>query len=262
MNDQTRRVALVTGAANGIGWATARHFAQQGYSVAIADMDAERARERALELGAEHAAGEAVEHIGLGADVAAEADVRALIDTCVERFGRLDVLVNNAGNSDQPHPTIRQSVEAFDRLLGIHVRGTFLACREAARVMLAQRSGAIVNLGSIAGLAGIPGRNAYGAAKAGIAAMTRSLACEWARDGIRVNAVAPGYVATELVETLKRNGQMNVQSIERRTPMGRLARPDEIARAIGFLASDAASYITGTVLSVDGGWHAYGAAIE
>jgi NAD(P)-dependent dehydrogenase (short-subunit alcohol dehydrogenase family) len=252
MIDQTRRVALVTGGANGIGWATAQRFAQEGYSVAVADLDAERAHERAQQLGAAHA--------GIGADVAVEADVRALIDACVERFGRLDVLVNNAGNSDQPQPTIRQNVDAFDRLLGIHVRGTFLACREAAKVMLAQRSGAIVNLGSIAGLAGIPARNAYGAAKAGIVAMTRSLACEWARDGIRVNAVAPGYVATELVETLRRNGQMNLQSIERRTPMGRLAQPEEIARAISFLASDAASYITGTVLSVDGGWHAYGAA--
>jgi NAD(P)-dependent dehydrogenase (short-subunit alcohol dehydrogenase family) len=90
--------------------------------------------------------------------------------------------------------------------------------------------------------------------------MTRSLACEWAREGIRVNAVAPGYVATELVEALERNGQMNLASIEKRTPMGRLARPDEVARAIAFLASDAASYITGTTLSVDGGWHAYGAA--
>ncbi|NKJ45643.1 short-chain dehydrogenase [Burkholderia sp. SG-MS1] len=252
MNDRTRRVALVTGAANGIGWATAQRFAQEAYSVVIADMDADRARERAQTLGAAH--------MGIGGDVAVEADVRALIGTCVERFGRLDVLVNNAGNGDQPHPTIEQSVDAFDRLLDIHVRGTFLACREAARVMLAQRSGAIVNLGSIAGLAGIPARNAYGAAKAGIVAMTRSLACEWAREGVRVNAVAPGYVATELVETLRRNGQMNLQAIERRTPMGRLAQPDEIARAISFLASDAASYITGTVLSVDGGWHAYGAA--
>jgi NAD(P)-dependent dehydrogenase (short-subunit alcohol dehydrogenase family) len=260
MIDQTRRVALVTGAANGIGWATALRFAQDGYSVVIADMDAERARERAQTLSAAHAGSCSAEHVGMRADVAVEADVRSLIDACVERFGRLDVLVNNAGNSDQPHPTIEQNVEAFDRLLGIHLRGTFLACREAARVMLTQRSGAIVNLGSIAGLAGIPARNAYGAAKAGIVAMTRSLACEWARDGIRVNAVAPGYVATELVETLRRNGQMNLPAIERRTPMGRLAQPDEIARAIGFLASDAASYITGTVLSVDGGWHAYGAA--
>jgi NAD(P)-dependent dehydrogenase (short-subunit alcohol dehydrogenase family) len=252
MNERTARVAIVTGGANGIGWACAQRFARDGYSVVIADLNAQRSRERAHELGAAH--------LGVAADVAVEADVRALIDACVERYGRLDVLVNNAGNSDQPHPTVEQNVDAFDRLLGIHLRGTFVACREAGRVMLAQGSGAIVNLGSIAGLAGIPARNAYGAAKAGIAAMTRSLACEWARDGIRVNAVAPGYVATELVETLKRNGQMDVRSIEKRTPMGRLARPEEIANAIGFLASDAASYITGTVLSVDGGWHAYGAA--
>ncbi|RZF25398.1 glucose 1-dehydrogenase [Paraburkholderia sp. UYCP14C] len=252
MNERTARVAIVTGGANGIGWACAQRFARDGYRVVIADLNAQRARERAHELGAAH--------LGIGADVAVEADVRALIDACVERYGRLDVLVNNAGNGDQPYPTIEQNVDAFDRLLGIHLRGTFVACREAGRVMLAQRSGAIVNLGSIAGLAGIPARNAYGAAKAGIVAMTRSLACEWARDGIRVNAVAPGYVATELVETLERNGQMNVRSIEKRTPMGRLARPEEIAYAIGFLASDAASYITGTVLGVDGGWHAYGAA--
>ncbi|KXU87406.1 short-chain dehydrogenase [Paraburkholderia monticola] len=252
MNEPAARVAIVTGGANGIGWACAQRFARDGYCVVIADLNAQRSCERAHELGPAH--------LGVGADVAVEADVRALIDACVERYGRVDVLVNNAGNSDQPHPTVEQNVDAFDRLLGIHLRGTFVACREAGRVMLVQRSGAIVNLGSIAGLAGIPARNAYGAAKAGIAAMTRSLACEWARDGIRVNAVAPGYVATELVETLKRNGQMNVRSIEKRTPMGRLARPEEIANAIGFLASDAASYITGTVLSVDGGWHAYGAA--
>jgi NAD(P)-dependent dehydrogenase (short-subunit alcohol dehydrogenase family) len=252
MTNQTGRVAIVTGGANGIGWATAQRFAQEGYRVVVADLRAQHAQQRAEALGADH--------VGIRADVAVEVDVIALINACVERFGRLDVLVNNAGNSDQPYPTIEQNIDAFDRLIDIHLRGTFLACREAAKVMLTQRSGAIVNLASIAGLAGIPQRNAYGAAKAGIAAMTRSLACEWAREGIRVNAVAPGYVATELVETLKLNGQMDLQAIERRTPMGRLAQPDEIARAIGFLSSDAASYITGTTLSVDGGWHAYGAA--
>ncbi|MBM2766491.1 glucose 1-dehydrogenase [Burkholderia anthina] len=246
------RVAIVTGGADGIGWACAKRFAEDGYRVAIADLNGERAARRAAELGSRH--------IGMGGDVANENEMVALMRTVVGRFERIDVLVNNAGIGEQNAPTLEQSSMAFDRLLSVHVRGTFLASREAARVMLAQRAGAIVNLCSIAGQGGIPTRNAYGAAKAAIASLTRSMACEWARQGVRVNAVAPGYVATELVDTLARNGQLNRAAIERRTPLGRLAEPDEIARAIAFLASDAASYITGTVLNVDGGWLAYGAA--
>lgn len=246
------RVAIVTGGADGIGWACAKRFAEDGYRVAIADLNGERAARRAAELGPQH--------VGTGGDVASENEMVALMRTVVGRFDRIDVLVNNAGIGEQNAPTLEQSSAAFDRLLSVHVRGTFLASREAARVMLAQRTGAIVNLCSIAGQGGIPTRNAYGAAKAAIASLTRSMACEWARQGVRVNAVAPGYVATELVDTLARNGQLNRAAIERRTPLGRLAEPDEIARAIAFLASDAASYITGTVLNVDGGWLAYGAA--
>ncbi|KVF23580.1 glucose 1-dehydrogenase [Burkholderia vietnamiensis] len=246
------RVAIVTGGADGIGWACAKWFAEDGYRVAMADLNGERAARRAAELGPQH--------VGLGGDVASENEMIALMRTVVGRFDRIDVLVNNAGIGEQNAPTLEQSSAAFDRLLSVHVRGTFLASREAARVMLAQRTGAIVNLCSIAGQGGIPTRNAYGAAKAAIASLTRSMACEWARQGVRVNAVAPGYVATELVDTLARNGQLNRVAIERRTPLGRLAEPDEIARAIAFLASDAASYITGTVLNVDGGWLAYGAA--
>ncbi|MDR5880240.1 glucose 1-dehydrogenase [Caballeronia sp. LZ032] len=253
MNEGRQRVALVTGGANGIGWATVCAFASQGYRVVIADLHREAARQRIAQLDGEG-------HVAIGVDVSSESEVAALLQGTLEACGRLDVLVNNAGIGEQPKPTIEQGVDAFDALIGIHLRGTFLTSREAAKAMLAQGSGAIVNLCSIAGLAGIPQRNAYGAAKAGIAAMTRSMACEWARDGLRVNAVAPGYVATELAQGLVKNGQIDLARIERRTPMGRLAQPDEIAQAILFLASDAASYVTGAVLSVDGGWHASGSA--
>jgi NAD(P)-dependent dehydrogenase (short-subunit alcohol dehydrogenase family) len=251
--EHEQRIAIVTGGASGIGWATAQRFAAQGYRVVIADLHHEAARRRVDELGGDN-------HMAIGADVSCEADVVAMMRAVAETQGRIDVLVNNAGIGEEARPTLEQSVDAFDRLLDIHLRGAFLACREAARYMLIRRAGAIVNLCSIAGLSGIPTRNAYGAAKAGIAAMTRSMACEWARDGLRVNAVAPGYVATELVERLVHCGQIEIAAIERRTPMARLARPAEIAEAILFLASDAASYVTGAVLSVDGGWHASGAA--
>ena len=183
-----------------------------------------------------------------------------MIAETVERFGRLDVVVNNAGIGDPQSPTVEQTVQAFDRLIDVHLRGAFLVSREAARVMLAQGEGAIVNLSSIAGLTGLPRRNAYGAAKAGIVAMTKAMACEWGGQGIRVNAIAPGYVQTALVEELVGAGRLDVERIKRRTPMGRLASPEEIAEAAWFLASPQASFITGVVLSVDGGWTAFGGA--
>jgi NAD(P)-dependent dehydrogenase (short-subunit alcohol dehydrogenase family) len=248
----TTPVAVVTGGADGIGWACAQRFAALGHAVAIIDLREARASARASELGGQH--------VGVGADVASEAQVASAIRAVAQRFGRIDVLVNNAGIGEQNAPTLDQSLADFERLLAVHVHGTFLVSREAARVMIGQRAGAIVNVSSIAGSGGIPTRNAYGAAKAGIASLTRSMACEWAREGVRVNAVAPGYVKTELVERLASNGQMDRAAIERRTPLGRLAAPDEIAQAIAFLASEAASYITGAVLDVDGGWHAYGGA--
>ena len=245
------QVAIVTGAADGIGWATAQRLARDFGHVVIADVRPEEAGRRARELGDGHA--------GLGCDVTSEAQVRALVQDVARRFGRIDVLVNNAGIGEQPVMTLEQSVEAFDRILAVHLRGTFLASREAARVFVEQQSGAIVNISSIAGWQGHPGRNAYGAAKAGIANMTEAMAGEWARDGIRVNAIAPGYVMTELVKDLIAKGALNAADITGNTPMGRFAEAAEIAEAIAFLASPRASFITGVTLPVDGGWLAFGA---
>lgn len=245
------QVAVVTGAASGIGWATAQRLAQDYGHVVIADLKESAAKARASELGASHA--------GYPCDVTREADVMALIGEVEARFGRIDVLVNNAGVGEQPRMSIEQSLEEFDYNLAVHVRGTFMASREAAKIFVRQQSGAIVNVSSIAGLQGHPGRNAYGAGKAGVATMTAAMASEWARDGIRVNAVAPGYVRTQLVESLIQKGALNADDITGNTPMGRFGRPAEIAEAIAFLASPQASYITGVTLPVDGGWVGFGA---
>ena len=244
-------VAVITGGADGIGWATAQRLVADVDHLALLDLREAVAMQRAAELGAAH--------LGIGCDVADAASVGAAIAAVMRRYGRIDILVNNAGIGEQAAPTVDQDIEAFDRVLDVHVRGTFLVSREVARVMLAQQGGAIVNVASIAGQAGIPMRNAYGAAKAGIAAMTRAMACEWARSGLRVNALAPGYVRTALVDELERKGLLDTAAIVRRTPMARLAQPAEIAEAIAFLASSKASFITGATLNADGGWLALGA---
>ncbi len=244
-------VAVVTGGAQGIGWATARRIARDVTHVVIVDLDDRAAASRADQLGPGH--------LGLGADIANEQQVSEMVERVLASFGRIDVLVNNAGIADQPGDTLAQTGEAFERVLRVNVTGTFLVTQAVADVMLAQGKGAIVNLSSIAALGGIPTRNAYGAAKAGVIGMTRSMACEWARRGVRVNAVAPGYVRTSLIEELESRGAIDTAILESRTPMGRLAEPEEIAEAIAFLASPLASFITGSVLVVDGGWSALGA---
>lgn len=250
-------VAIVTGAADGIGWATAQCLAQQGWRVALLDLRAEAAQARAAELGPGH--------LGLGCDVTDADAVHTPVSAVLTQWGRIDGLVNNAGIGDQSVPTLQQTVEGFDRVLAVHLRGQFLMSQAVAAHLLAQdadargQRGAIVNIASIAALGGIPARNAYSAAKAGVVGMTRAMAMEWARQGLRINAVAPGYVATALVAELAGKGAIDGAAIARRTPLGRMAEPAEIAQAIVFLLSPAASYITGAVLPVDGGWSALGA---
>ena len=250
-------VVAITGAADGIGWATAQLFAARGWRVALLDRNATQVTQRAHELGNHH--------LGVACDVTQEAQAKAALAHTVDQLGRLDALINNAGIGDQTVPTLQQSANAFDQVLSVHLRGAFLMTQAALKHMQHQgrdakgNRGAIVNIGSIASHGGIPGRNAYCAAKAGVLGMTRALATEWARKGIRVNAVAPGYVATALVAQLADQGAINASAIARRTPLGRMAEPAEIAETIFFLASPAASYVTGATLAVDGGWSVLGA---
>ena len=253
----TAPVAIVTGAAEGIGWATAQHLAASGWTVALLDRHGAGAAERAQALGSGHS--------GQACDVTDAEVVQACVAKVVQQHGRIDALINNAGIADQTTPTLAQQIDAFDKVLSVHLRGAFLMSQQVIAQMLHQardaqgNRGAIVNIGSIASFGGIPGRNAYSAAKAGVLGMTRALASEWARKGIRVNAVAPGYVNTALVASLVERGAIDAQAIARRTPMGRMASPKEIAQVIAFLVSPQASYITGAVLPVDGGWGALGA---
>ena len=239
------REALVTGGADGIGLAIAQALAAQGCRVTIADLDGDKAQARAAEFGEGHR--------GVACDVRSEEDAAR-----IAALAPFDVLVNNAGVGDSHLPTLEQSLDNFHRILDVHLAGCFLMTREIARGMVERRRGAIVNLSSIAGLTGLPKRNAYGAAKAGIAAMTRAMACEWAGNGVRVNAVAPAFVETALVKKLAEAGRVDLPTIRRRTPIGRLIAAQEVAAAVAFLASDAASGITGVVLPVDGGWTAFG----
>lgn len=265
------KVALITGAARGIGAAIARRFAEQGARVIVNDLDRVAAEKTAAELGG----------LGVGADVSDSGAVARMFARVREATDRLDVLVNNAGISGMEGKpelveeqrersmklmgeilsggpiesfndiTVELSDEDWSRMIGVHLDGTFYCCREGLKLMNERNSGAIINMGSIMGTAGGAGSPAYCAAKAGILGLTRALAREVAPRGIRVNAIAPGWIDTDMIAPL---GDMK-QQIALQTPLLALGDTDDIAHAAVYLACDEAKFLTGQVLSPNGGWH-------
>ena len=245
------RRALVTGAAGGIGLAIARLFSELGAKVAMADRDGDRLASAVTAVGPLAQA--------VPGDISSEDGVERLCGEVLAVFGPLDILVNNAGVTEPIKRTVDQDVADWQHVMDVNLRGTFLMSRAVARHMLARRSpGAIVNIASIVGLVGIPSSNAYGVSKTAIIQLTRNMACEWASRGLRVNCVAPGYIEAPMAMKIFAEGQVTQADIEKRVPSRRLGQDKEVAYAVAFLASDAASYVNGITLPVDGGWYAYG----
>lgn len=247
----SKPVVLVTGALTGIGRATALAFARDGNRIAVSGRHEDKGQALAAELRALGAEAEFVR-----ADVRNESDVRNLIDRTVERFGRLDVAVNNAGTEGELGPIVEQSAANYESTFAVNVLGTLLSLKHEMRVMSAQRSGSIINLSSIAGQVGLAGAAIYAASKYAVEGLTKSAALEGARAGVRVNAVAPGPTETQMFDRfVGRNDETKARFLAT-VPTGRACTPDEIAQTIVFLAGDKARNLTGQSIAIDGGYTA------
>lgn len=247
MKQFENKVALVTGGAAGIGKATAIEFARNGAKVVVADLaDASGTVKAIKEIG-----GEA---IYVKCDVSNDKNVKALIETAVSTYGSLDFGFNNAGVELGGIPVDEVSVEEFDKVVGINLRGVFLCIKYEAIQMLKQGKGAIVNTASAAGLVGVPSLSAYTASKHGIVGLTKTAALDLGKRGVRVNTVCPGAIRTPMLEATMKNSPAAKAQIEDSQILGRIGEPLEIANAVIWLCSDSASFVNGISMPVDGGW--------
>jgi gluconate 5-dehydrogenase len=242
------KVAVVTGSSRGIGRAIAEGLAGAGAAVTVNGRNPETTQTVADAIAA---AGR--KSLAVPADVSKAADIDRLIQTTIARFGRIDILVNSAGISPYYKPAETMTEAEWDEVIAVNLKGVFLCCQAAGRVMIPQKSGRIINIGSIGGQVALPRLVAYCAAKGAVNQITRVLAVEWAPHHILVNAISPGYVETDLTKGLRENPTRQ-HTLLRHVPVGRLGKPEEVVGAAIYLASDAASYVTGQMLAVDGGW--------
>jgi NAD(P)-dependent dehydrogenase (short-subunit alcohol dehydrogenase family) len=244
-------VVLITGALTGIGRATALAFAHDGNRIVVSGRREEAGHALAAELRTLGAEAEFVR-----ADVRSEAEVRSLVEQTIERFGRLDVAVNNAGTEGQLAPITEQSSTNYEDTFAVNVLGTLLSLKHEMRVMLEQGAGSIINLSSVAGQVGMPGASVYVASKHAVEGLTKSAALEGAPAGVRVNSVAPGPVATDMLDRFVGRNEETKAGFLSTIPARRAATPDEIAQTIVFLASDKARYLNGQNIAVDGAYTA------
>src|SRR5919199_827061 len=243
------QVALVTGAAKGMGLATARMFAESGASVVLADLDGDLAAKEA-----ERIVGEGGTAIGIACDVADEAQVAAMVDRAVAEYGRLGMAFNNAGIQVPPSDAADEPIEHFERVTAVNQRGVWACMKHELRVMREQGSGAIVNCSSLGGLVGLPGRASYHGTKHGVIGLTRSAGVEYAPRGIRINAVCPGTIDTPMVREMLAGQSDAMAGIMKEQSIGRLGKPEEVAAAVLWLCSPGASFVVAVALPVDSGF--------
>ena len=248
MKDLKGKVAIVTGGASGIGKTISVAFAEAGATVVIPDLNAKGAEDTSREI---KRLGQ--ESFSIECDVANQDHVDLIFDNTLDEYGKIDILVNNAGTTHPAVSILDLDLEYVDRIFEVDFKGLYLCSRRAGREMIRQNDGCIINISSIAGLTPLP-LVMYGPMKSAVNMLTRILAREWAQYKIRVNAIAPGYVMTPLIKNMIEKGQRDPSLIIERTPMKKMLDPMDIAKAVLFLASSEARYITGAVLPVDGGW--------